>query len=131
MGTLKGEVALASVLLVDSDKNHKQHFTNILNHLGHNVVYDTNTLYDLVEYCTKYKPDYICIDLFVEATYHRRRFQSSLSSVIEKIKEHKLNLKIIIMTPYDMENTIIEMLKAGADDYLFQPISMNDMKRVF
>lgn len=122
---------MSKILLIDNDKKRRQHCVNMLTHIGQSVVHETDTLYDLVDNCEKYKPEYIFVDILIEGSYYRRQFKSSLNSIIENLRAQNIRSKVIIMTQYNMEDTILSLLKSGANGYLFKPLSLNDVKDIF
>ena len=114
MGTKK-------ILVVDDEQNSREGLTKILIKEGFEVVAAENGEVALKE-AEKQDFDLVITDL--------RMPEVTGIDLLEKIREKKPEIGVIIVTAYGEINSYLEAMNLGAFEYLNKPIKLDELRRV-
>ena len=108
-----------TLLLVEDDDSVRELMLGILNQYAFKDIYCAIDGKDGLENYKYYLPDIVITD-----------YNMPLSNGLEMskhIKEHNLDIPIILITAMTDKDTIIEAINVGLDGYLFKPLDMHKL----
>lgn len=108
-----------TVVIIDASRSRFTHLIKLLDEAKIKLEYISPNEDGFVERAVKAKPDIVIINLFLNG-----------KSTLPTIKEIKTMMpagKIIVLTAHNSINNIRESVKAGADDFVLEPIDPNLM----
>lgn len=106
------------ILIVEDDNNINHMLTDLLQGSG----YDTSSAYSGTEalfYIEKETPQAVILDLMLPGM--------AREELLAKIKKEKSDIAVIITSAKDDIHTRIDMLRAGADDYVVKPFDTEEL----
>ncbi len=106
---------MATVLVVEDDAALLEILTFNLKREGYNVIEAVSASEALIM-LEESKPDLIILDLMLPGLKGEE--------FLRIIRERKEEMPVIVVSAKDSENTIVNVLKEGADDYLTKPVSI-------
>lgn len=109
------------ILVVDDEHNSREGLTKILIKEGYEIVAAESGEAALKE-ASKQDFDLIITDLKMP--------DISGIDVLEKIREQKPNIGVIIVTAYGEVNSYLKAMTLGAFEYLNKPIKLDELRRV-
>ena len=109
------------ILVVDDEQNSREGLTKILIKEGYEVV-AAESGQDALAKAKKQDFDLIITDL--------RMPEISGIDVLEKIREKKPDIGVIIVTAYGEVNSYLKAMTLGAFEYLNKPIKLDELRRV-
>ncbi|MBN2372826.1 response regulator [bacterium] len=109
------------ILVVDDEHNSREGLTKILIKEGYDIVAAESGEAALKE-AAKQDFDLIITDLKMP--------DISGIEVLEKIREKKPNVGVIIVTAYGEVNSYLKAMTLGAFEYLNKPIKLDELRRV-
>jgi len=109
------------ILVVDDEQNSREGLTKILMKEGYEVVAAESGETALDE-AKKQDFDLVITDL--------RMPEISGIDVLEKIREEKPDIGVIIVTAYGEVNSYLKAMTLGAFEYLNKPIKLDELRRV-
>jgi len=109
------------ILVVDDEQNSREGLTKILIKEGFDVVSAESGEAALAE-AKKQAFDLIITDL--------RMPEIAGIDVLEKIREKKPDIGVIIVTAYGEVNSYLKAMTLGAFEYLNKPIKLDELRRV-
>jgi DNA-binding response OmpR family regulator len=109
-----------TVLIVEDDKVTLRILSKLLKVEGYNVISATDGNL-AVKYIKEKMPDLIITDIMLPGL--------NGLGIIEEVRRNEKTCKIpiIVMSVLDEENTIIEALQKGADDFVKKPLNFFDL----
>lgn len=107
-----GVQALGQLLLVDDDDRFLRRLGRALEKRGFNVVTATSVSEGVTE-VSRQEPEYAVVDL--------RLNDGNGLEVVQAIREHAPDCRIVVLTGYGNITTAVAAVKAGAVDYLSKP----------
>ncbi len=108
------------VLVIDDNKELTNIIETYLNKKGFDVI-SAHTIQEAMNILENVKRvDVILLDLMLP-DMHGLDF-------LKVIREHSKNVAVIVITGIKDLNTVIEVMKAGADDYLVKPFRLGEME---
>jgi serine phosphatase RsbU (regulator of sigma subunit) len=115
------DVSISRILIVDDDEDMRVLLGSHLEHLGYSVA----TVPDgesALQWLEKQNADVIFLDQSMSG-------MDGLD-VLKHIRERGFDVAVILTTAYGSEDTAIEALRIGADDYLRKPFGRHDLRVV-
>ena len=109
------------ILVVDDEPNSREGLTKILIKEGYEVVAAASGKEALKE-AEKEDIDLIITDLKMP--------EISGTDILEKIRESKPDIGVIIVTAYGEVNSYLKAMTLGAFEYLNKPIKLDELRRV-
>jgi len=109
------------ILVVDDEQNSREGLTKILIKEGYEVVAAESGQTALAK-AKKQEFDLIITDL--------RMPEITGIDVLEKIREKKPDIGVIIVTAYGEVNSYLKAMTLGAFEYLNKPIKLDELRRV-
>ena len=101
------------LLIIDDDEILAKRLGVSMERKGYEVIIAHTILDGIDQACTR-RPDYALIDLRLE--------DGSGLDVVEQIRNHVPNCKMVMMTAYGNFQTAVAAVKAGALDYIAKPV---------
>ncbi len=109
------------ILVVDDEPNSREGLTKILIKEGYEVVAAASGK-DALKEAEKEDIDLIITDLKMP--------EISGTDILEKIRESKPDIGVIIVTAYGEVNSYLKAMTLGAFEYLNKPIKLDELRRV-
>lgn len=109
------------ILVVDDEQNSREGLTKILMKEGYEVI-AAESGETALEEAKKQDFDLVITDL--------RMPEISGIDVLEKIREEKPDIGVIIVTAYGEVNSYLKAMTLGAFEYLNKPIKLDELRRV-
>ncbi len=106
------------ILIVEDDNNINHMLTDLLQNSG----YDTSSAYSGTEalfYIEKEPPQAVILDLMLPGL--------TGEELLAKIKKERSDIAVIIASAKDDVHTRVDMLRAGADDYVVKPFDTEEL----
>lgn len=116
---MSGSQPQFKVVIVDSSKPRFQSLLELMSAQNLNVQFLPAAKEDEVQAIADLTPDIVLINLFVEG--------KSTLSAIRALKAKCETVKVIVLTAHNSINNIRETVKAGADDFVVEPLDPNIM----
>src|SRR5262249_45140712 len=110
---------MATILIVDDEKNIRTHLATFVRGLGHTV----HAAADAAEAITRLAAD----DVDVVLTDVRMAGMDGLALLAE-IRRRRPEALVVLMTAYATIPGAVEAMRAGAYDYLAKPFSLDEVK---
>ena len=104
----------AKILVVDDEEEICGLTKSILSKKNYNVLTATNAK-EALEIVTREQPHVVLLDILLGS--------SSGLDLLSKIKEINKNIKVIMISALDDDETIIKAKSLGADDYISKPFT--------
>ncbi len=114
-------MAKPRILLVDDDKNTANGLTKILLQDG----YDTDCAYT-----GKEALNLIATEHFNIVITDMKLPDISGFSIIEKVKKKDIDIAVVMITAFSSIQTAIDAMKKGADDYLTNPVNIEELELI-
>jgi len=111
-------VTMRRVLIADDKENMRWVLERALSQAG----YDVETAEDgqlALDRALTERPDLVLVDLKMP--------KMDGLSLLKKLKEHYPDLMIVMMTAHGSTATVVEAMKAGAQDYLIKPFDIEEL----
>ncbi len=105
---------MVKILVVDDEEEVCALTKSFLTKRNYNVLTATTDL-EAIEMVKKEHPQVVLLDILLGS--------SSGLDVLSKIKEIDKNIKVIMVTALEDEETILQAKSLGADDYISKPFS--------
>jgi len=105
------------VLLVDDSRNIRHIQKNALKQLGCDTVEEAGDGVEALSIMAKGKPDLMLVDWMMP--------NMDGIALVKKIRESDKSLPIIMCTTEAEKHHVIEAIKAGVNDYLVKPFSLD------
>jgi DNA-binding response OmpR family regulator len=113
---MKGGVVLSKILVVDDEAKACELLRRFLEAKGYEVITSNNGK-DAIEKVRNEKPNVMLLDIKMPGI--------GGTEVLKRVREFDKNIGIIMVTAIKEEETGIEALKSGADEYITKPIDFN------
>jgi len=115
------------VLIVDDSIFVRKIIGEVVNKMGLEIVGEAVDVEDAVEKFLKTKPDIVTMDIHMPS---RDGLKSGVDAC-KAIKEINPETKVIMVTALGHRKSVIDAIKAGANDYIVKPIDEENLKKVF
>jgi len=110
---------VANILVVDDEKDILEQFPSIINRWGHNVFTASNG-FDALQIFEKHDVDLVVTDI--------RMPDMDGLQLLQKIQDIDKQCPVLILTGYPSDDSAIEAMHSGADDYLVKPVNFDELK---
>jgi len=107
---------MPKILIIDDDRSIRETLVGFFKKKGFEVLSASNGKEGL-DLVRKFLPDLVLSDI--------RMPEMNGLELLEKIKEFKEEINVILMTAYDDMQTTVKAIRKGAYDYLEKPIEIN------
>jgi len=111
-------VARGNLLIVDDDRPFQQRLARAMEKRGFTTV-TADSVREALEALQGMAPDYAVVDMRLE--------DGSGLDVVEAIRAHKPEARVVILTGYGNIATAVTAVKLGAVDYLAKPADADDV----
>ncbi len=115
---VKGENMKKTIIIADEDKEILNEMKNKFTDENYQVLATTSNGEELAELVKKYSPDFVVMDIVLEACDGFK--------VLENIKEEKTN--VIIQSSLSMDGFINKAINLGAKYYCIKPFDLETLK---
>ncbi len=115
------------VLIVDDSIFIRKIIGEAVSKLNCEVVGEAVDVEDAVEKFLKLKPDIVTMDIHMPS----RDGKKSGVDACKAIKELNPDVKIVMVTALGHRKSVIDAIKAGANDYIVKPIDEENLIKVF
>ena len=112
---------MANILVVDDELFYREIAREILEKDGHKVSAAANAR-EALELARQSLPDLALVDIVLPGSMDGLE-------LLFKLKSQSGNLPVIMLSAYEDKKLILTALRRGAFDYLFKPISAQELKR--
>jgi signal transduction histidine kinase/DNA-binding response OmpR family regulator len=111
------------ILIIDNNHLNFKITENLLRKLGYHPIIAAD-IKKSIDYCTENHPDLILLDSFLPAEEE--------GAAIKKLRKGNIKCPIVVMgTRQDLnENTKERYLESGADDFIYKPLSFNEVNHI-
>jgi putative two-component system response regulator len=117
----RGDVMTSTVLIVDDEYSGRQTLESVLDGDGYNIEMAENG-FEALEKVRAIQPDVILLDIMMPGM--------TGFEVCEKIRSdpHVAEIPIIVLTALDDRDSLLNALKAGADDFITKPFDRYELR---
>lgn len=110
---VKGETAVAKILIVDDAKFMRVTLSNIITKANHEVVGEGENGKDAVRMYKELNPDLVTMDITMP--------EMSGIEAVKEIKKQYPNAKVIMCSAMGQQKMVVEAIEAGAKDFIVKP----------
>jgi len=109
---------MASIFIVDDDKQIPSLFEDVLSPLGHEVT-AKSTAEEAIEYLNEDETDLIFLDLKLPGM--------DGISFLQKLNRLQYKIPVVVITGYANIDTAVQAMKLGAYDYIRKPLNLDEI----
>jgi two-component system chemotaxis response regulator CheY len=102
------------VMVIDDEFSHRRIMVQTLKSAGFDVVFEGVNGEDAVRFVPQFKPRFLFMD------YHMPRMDGL--EALKKVRESNPDTKVVMFTTDNDKDRVLEILKAGACEYIVKPI---------
>lgn len=114
------------MLVVDDSVFIRRVISDVCNKIGIDVVGEAVDVEDAVEQFIKLRPDVVTMDIHMPS---RDGLQTGIHAT-KAIKDINPDVKVIMVTALGHRKSVIQAIKAGANDYIVKPLEEDNLVRV-
>jgi DNA-binding NarL/FixJ family response regulator len=112
---------MASIALTDDHSLLRNGLASVVKNLGHTVVFEADNGKQLIEkIVTDHLPELVLMDINMP---HMDGYETT-----QWLKQHHPDIKVLALSMYDNETSIIRMLKCGAKGYILKDSEPAELK---
>ncbi|GGI78163.1 response regulator [Legionella impletisoli] len=116
---------MSNIVIVDDALFMRKMLNDILSKLGHTIVGEGATAKEAISLYERSKPDLMTIDVVMPEEDGINTLKA-----VKTIKSQNQNTFIIIVSAMGQEEIKVELLQAGADDFITKPFQENQIIEV-
>lgn len=110
---IKGETAMARILIVDDAKFMRLTLSNILKKANHEVVGEGENGIEAIHLYKELNPDLVTMDITMP--------EMSGLEAVKAIKKEYPSAKVIMCSAMGQQKMVVEAIEAGAKDFIVKP----------
>ncbi len=110
---IKGETAMARILIIDDAKFMRITLSNILKKANHEIVGEGETGKEAIRLYGELNPDLVTMDITMP--------EMSGLEAVKEIKKDYPNAKVIMCSAMGQQKMVVEAIEAGAKDFIVKP----------
>ena len=110
---IKGETAMARILIIDDAKFMRITLSNILKKANHEIVGEGENGKEAIRLYGELNPDLVTMDITMP--------EMSGLEAVKEIKKEYPNAKVIMCSAMGQQKMVVEAIEAGAKDFIVKP----------
>ncbi len=110
---IKGETAMARILIIDDAKFMRITLSNILKKANHEIVGEGETGKEAIRLYSELNPDLVTMDITMP--------EMSGLEAVKEIKKEYPHAKVIMCSAMGQQKMVVEAIEAGAKDFIVKP----------
>lgn len=111
------------ILIIDDSPVARFELKTILENIGFTEIYEAENGEEGLSTARRVKPDLITLDIIMPG--------AGGIDILKKIKSESPHIKVIMISALGKQNTLVECIKSGAENFIIKPFLTEQIQEVF